>query len=151
MPGIARPLTPGETKRLALSIQSRVFLARRYPNARLTRSFDVGLKGGQLEAKAFALNIPMVHHNDWAVARMVARMLFYRCDPYEKWAWYGWEYCAILVDVTQALMGASAATMLKESMRANRVRWKPKATRTVTPEMVERLASARAKVGENSQ
>jgi hypothetical protein len=151
MGGMARSLTPGETKRLAQSIRDRVFLARRYPNARLGAEFSIELKGGKLGAKKYDLNIPMTCHNDWDVARTVARMIFYRCDPYERWAWYGWEFCAILVDVVQALMGQTAAKVLTESMRANRVRWKPKATRTATPEMIERLAAARAKARENKE
>lgn len=150
MDGVARKLTPGETKRLALSIKDRAYLARRYPDAHLSWNFSIELKGGKLQAKKYHLNIPMTCHTDWDVARIVARMVFYRRDPYEQWAWYGWEYCAILVDVVHALMGKSAAKILTESMRANRVRWKPKATRKVTAAMLERLAAARAIAKENA-
>lgn len=143
METVARSLSEREITNLLLSVHDRAFLLRRYRPA-LSRPFEIKLLGGKLIARRDLINIPKAHYTDWNVVTKVARLISYRLDPRAEWAWYGWQFCAVLLDVTQALMGREAMLILKESMRSHRVRWKPKATRTVTPEMIERLKKARA-------
>lgn len=143
---IARPLEGAKGRNLLKSVNTRKFLTSRYGYA-ASISFDIFVgthKREQATRGGIYLNKNGVTDAD--VVRLAARMIFYRADRYSQQAWFGHEFCAIMLDVAQALMGREARDLLQESFRANRVRWKPKIKRTVTREMREHLAQAREKI-----
>ncbi|AXQ69237.1 hypothetical protein HOU02_gp488 [Caulobacter phage CcrBL9] len=77
------------------------------------------------------------------VLHEVAHSLTIRRHGYHV-ASHGWQYAAIYLDLVRFGMGVEAHRMLKESFKAHKVRWTPKKTRTASPEVLERLAKARA-------
>lgn len=68
-----------------------------------------------------------------------------------KPAGHGWQFAGVFLKLVLYMIGREAYNELKRSFKAHRVRHKPKATRTMTPETREilrqRVAMARAMKG----
>lgn len=145
---VSRPFkTERGVKRFVINARERAFLRRRYGEF-LTRDIMVKFEG-QPEAGRWIIVAPGTEWKEHSMCRLIARVIWHRKQPYHcPLAWHGIEYCAIYVDVVQAMMGRTSAELLKNSFRAHGVRFKPKKKVTVTEEMRERLAAARAKQGE---
>ena len=124
--------------------RTRAYLVKRH-RRELSYSYRVTALGSEARGTAYEINIPTTMRTDLMVARCLARLIFNRTRVADIAAFHGWEYCGIFLDVVHALMGKNAGALLKASYQAKGVRFKPKKVVKVTPEMLERLALARAK------
>ena len=144
MKSLERPLTETEIRNLVFSAPNRKFLTSRYPEVK--RPFMGKFFGGKIRGERTYVGIPTTCHTNWYASWAVAQLIWKRRDWREEQAWHGWEFCAVLIDVVHAFMGKVAADTLRESFKLHGVRFKPKRKRKVTPEMLEHLAAARAKM-----
>jgi hypothetical protein len=139
---ISRELkTEKQVERFVSNARERAFLKRRYPH--LQYGIHVSHEETKLVALYNEINIPPAHRREHEICRQIAIVLFYRADWREQWAWHGWQFCAIYLDVVRAMMGKKAHDVLKASFRANRVRFAEKKSRAASPEMLAALEKAR--------
>jgi hypothetical protein len=131
--------------------QARVFLLRRYPS--FARSFRVDWlpRNHRERGDYWSIGIPEGKYDECTIIYCLARVIWSRESSSSRdgreWAYTGWQWASIYLDLVHALMGKPAADLLKAAYQVHGVRWKPKKKVTVTPAMLERLAAARAKKG----
>jgi hypothetical protein len=127
----------------------RAFLRRRYPELAKPIHIEFLPKFHREKGSSLSVSIPENRMNMHCVLYCLTRVIW--CREARKtrggttWAYNGWQWAAIYLDVVQSLMGKEAADLLKSAYSVYRVRWKPKKKVEVTDEMLERLAAARAK------
>lgn len=139
-------MTPMAARDLIKRVAASSYMHRRYPELTdLARGYIEINIGGKLTSSHSHIQIPKTAHSFRRadIATEIARVIFYRRDPGEILAWYGWEFAAIFRDVVHVAFSPAVAGILEARYKALRVRSAPKATRRVTPEMLERLARAR--------
>lgn len=137
-----RKLDGDEVERQVKRFRANAFLARRYPD--LADDPLAVRHGGRKGSGAYFIQVNKPGCTASELVYLLARVLFNRTDT-GKPAWYGWEFAEQYLDATRVIMGKGVHDLLQARMKALRVRYAPKAKRTVTPEMLERLAQARAK------
>ena len=85
-----------------------------------------------------------IPNNMWAFNRMVilhelAHVIVRRTHYDKEVVGHGWEFCEILLNLTEFVLGKDVAQILKAEYKKNGVRFKPKTTREFSPEHREAL------------
>jgi putative metallohydrolase (TIGR04338 family) len=137
----------------ANEVLKRKYVQRKYPKAaRGTVHVEIS-KGAYAFAKAhggYLITLP--GKGTWAYTKLVvlhelAHIIEHRENGHKNAA-HDWQFAAIFLDLVRNVMGKETHDHLKRQFRLNRVRFKPKAKRTLTPEQREaarqRMAKARA-------
>lgn len=102
----------------------------------------------------YQIAIPLWARQDWVVLHEWAHIIHNRLSArgtlngsrtseLRGGAAHGWQYAAIYLDLVHFCMGKEAADALKAAFKDHKVRFRPKRTRTVTPEQIARLAAMR--------
>lgn len=152
----AEKVLDGKTKKLPTThdmesyvrkIQSRAVLVKRFGWA-LTR--NIAVKDGRGRRKACGgssyISMPLWSRTEWIVLHEVAHTVTIRLFGFNVSA-HGWQYANIYLQLVKSMLGPEMHDLLKESFKKHRVRTSPKQKREkkeVTPELLERLAKARA-------
>ncbi len=115
----------------------------------LNRQIEVRDGRGRLKAGGCAayITIPVGEdkwgRHQWVVLHEIAHSITQRKYGMKPAA-HGWQFAAIYLDLVRFGMSKEAHDALKASFKAHKVRFTEKKTRKATPEMIERLAKARA-------
>ena len=128
-------------------LQTRAVLVKRFGPA-LTRYIRVKDGRGRRAACGGAnyISMPLWSRNEWIVLHEAAHTVTIRLFGSNVSA-HGWQYANVYLQLVKSMLGSEMHDLLKESFKKNRVRFSPKQTRAkkpVTPELLERLAMARA-------
>jgi putative metallohydrolase (TIGR04338 family) len=137
----------------ANEVMKRKYVQRKYPKATMGPVHVEISKGAYAYARAVGGHtIKLPSAGLWAYTKLVmlhelAHIIEHR-ENGSKYAWHDWPFAAIFLDLVRNVMGKEAHDHLKRQFRLNRVRFKPKAKRTLTPEQREaarlRMTKARA-------
>ncbi len=122
------PLDQKEIVKIVENMRTRVFLSSRYPE--IVAPIGVEFTSQRALATRKVISLPKENlHNE--VVLGIARLIANRQDQWSEWAWFGWEFCAIYLDVVRCLMGVATHDILKQRMKSRRVRFAPKKSRAV--------------------
>lgn len=130
------------------AVRNKTTLMRRYGSE---MKWSVTLRDGRGYSRATAypttavMCFPKVSRDSYSVLYQYAFIIAYNRNP--KGAWYGWEYCGILLDLVRFMLGAKAGDDLRIAFENHGVRYTPPAKRVVTPEQKAEQVKKGEKLG----
>jgi hypothetical protein len=137
--GISRYATPlpeiADVTKYLRSVQKKATLVRRYQQE---MKYKVTVRDGRGYSRAASeptksiMDFPKTSRTTYSVLCQYAFIIAYNRNP--KGAWYGWEYCGILLDLVRFMIGPKAGDDLRIAFENEGVRYTAPAKKVLTPE-----------------
>ncbi len=143
-------VTVAEVEKYIEVVKKKAFVGKRY-GAELNRR-KINVDDGRGCRKAFGgpngIVLPKWARIEPVILHELAHVIQARRFGFSNVEAHGWEFCDIFLNLVQGVLGKEARDILQKSFKENKVRFKKKTKRTLTPEqrqaLLERMALARA-------
>jgi putative metallohydrolase (TIGR04338 family) len=125
------------------SVTDSKYVRRKYGTYKIKLKDGRGCRMARGGPHTMTLTLPRWARYRWVVLHEIAHVLAPISPPP-----HSWQFAAIYLDLVRHFLGKDDEARLKQCFRKYKVRWRPKARRTLTPEQREaareRLVAARA-------
>lgn len=140
--------TVKEVERYLETVKKKAFIARRYGTE--LNKCEIRVEDGRGCKRAFGgyygIVLPKWARKESVILHEVAHLIQYR--KYKKYdvEGHGWEFCDIFLNLVQGMLGKETRDILQKSFKENKVRFRPKSTRTFSEEHRKALAERMKKI-----